>query len=399
MLSQMDKYPVLASISECTGCLACVESCTQGALMHYMGDDGHVYVSINRNKCVGCKACERVCISSRNNYGNNDLSKSKIYAAWSSDIQQRNKATSGGVFAAVAKYVLDNGGVVVGAYLDGRECRHIMITKSDEIEKLQGSKYMFSSMSGIYKVIEKEICNGLVLFSGAGCQCAGVIAYFEHNKYKNNLITMDLVCGGAPSHILLDKFYQSNPSVEKIVSFRSKDKYELKVLQNGEIKNVVGKSLPLHGFNCEMTNRLKCYDCQFACAHRRTDMTIGDLWNYNYMIEEHQKGLSTVIVHTEKGNTILKSADITLNSLKWSQCIKYCKRIVWGHSHIFYPRKKLVSNAKTMEEAEFKKLYCIAMKPSDLKMTIFRIYRFILMRINDFKVKQYIGLLLRKYER
>ena len=62
-------------------------------------------------------------------------------------------------------------------------------------------------MNDIYKKIEERICNGLVLFTGTGCQCAGVIAYFRNNKYKNNLITLDLVCGGYPSKILIDKFY------------------------------------------------------------------------------------------------------------------------------------------------------------------------------------------------
>ena len=90
---------------------------------------------------------------------------------------------------------------------------------------------MSSSMDGIYKIIEQNIDKGIVLFSGVGCQCAGVLAYFEKHRSKNNLYTVDLVCGGAPSRLLLDKFYEHYPDIERIVSFREKDKYVLKVVK------------------------------------------------------------------------------------------------------------------------------------------------------------------------
>lgn len=57
------------------------------------------------------------------------------------------------------------------------------------------------------------------------------------------------MCGGAPSQILLNKFYEHFPNVEQIVSFRSKDKYELKVIEEGKIKSISGKSLPFGWFN------------------------------------------------------------------------------------------------------------------------------------------------------
>lgn len=393
-----NKCPELAIENECTGCLACVDSCTQNALEHFIGKDGHFHISFNEDKCIGCKTCERICYSSRNKSGSNELDKSQVYAAWSANSQDRYNATSGGVFAAVARCVFNRGGVVVGACLEGRECKHVLITESKDIERLQGSKYMSSSMAGIYRVIEKELCKHPVLFSGVGCQCAGVLAFFEKSRYRDNLITLDLVCGGAPSRILIDKFYEHYSDVERIVSFRSKDKYELKVLEKGKVKTILEKTLPLHGFNCELTNRFNCYHCQFARAHRMTDITIGDLWNYNYMPAEHENGISTVIVHTKVGKTLLDEAQILLNDLKWKDCINYCKRIVWGNGHIFEPRKNLVYNSVTMDFETFNKLYCMSMKFYDFNMMIFKIYRFCVMRKNDFKAKKYINLLIKKYE-
>lgn len=399
MSSMNEQKAVLANESDCTGCLACVDACRINALSSFWGEDGHLHVKVDGSRCIGCKACERVCNSSRNNYGNNNLSESSIFAGWSSNSTHRENATSGGVFAAIAEAVIAKGGVVVGAQLSGRECKHVLISCADDINTLQGSKYMVSSTSGIYKAIEKELPNRLVLFTGVGCQCAGVLAYFENSPYIDNLITIDLVCGGAPSKVLLDKFYEENPTVDSIVSFRSKDKYELKVNISGDLKIWKEKSLPLHGFNCDLTSRMNCYKCQFACAHRKTDITIGDLWNYEYKSQEHAKGLSSLITHTEKGKKILDEADVTISEIKWSECIRYCKRVVWGKSHIFRPRKKLISNAKTMKYPDFLKLYCIAMRPSDIKMEAFRIYRYLVMRCNNQRAKHYINGILKKIEK
>ena len=373
--------PVLALQHECIGCMACIDICPKHAIFSYMGLDGHRYVKVDREKCVGCKKCEKICKLSRGNYGENNIHKSNIYAAWNKDILERRMSTSGGVFSATAKTILKRGGVVVGASLSGRECRHILIRNVDEIPLLQGSKYMSSTMEGIYKTVEQEIKNSIVLFSGLPCQCAGMLAYFENHPNRDNLITMDLVCGGTPSRILIDKFYQRFPEVERIVSFRKKDKYKLKVKINNDVISVNEKNLPLHGFNCDMTNRLCCYNCKFAVTHRKTDYTIGDLWNYNIYPKEHYKGISTLIVHSEKGNEILKDSEIELHEINWGDSIKFCRRIASGKRHIFRPREKLVENSRNMEYDDFLKLYCIDMGPKDITMFLFRVYRYIITKL------------------
>ena len=391
-----NKVPQLACKKKCTGCLACVSSCPKNALSPYVDNDGHVYVRRDEEKCIGCKKCEIVCKNSRKSYGDNDLVKSKIYAAWVKDDDIRKKSTSGGIFAALAKTVINQGGVVVGASLENRECKHIVISKIDDIEKLQGSKYLSSSMAGIYEKIEKKLNKGLVLFTGTGCQCAGILAYFKNNKYKDNLITVDLVCGGYPSKILTDKYYENHKDVDKILSFRTKDKYILKVLKNKKLVEIKEKNLPLHGFNCELTNRYNCYNCQFAKAHRKTDITIGDLWNYNLFKDEHSKGISTVILHSPIGKKIILSSDINLEAIKWEDSVNYCKRIVWGKTPIFLPRRLLIKNSQKMKEDKFEKLYCMNMKITDIWLFIFKLYRFIIMRINTIIAKIYIKYMLNK---
>ena len=55
--------------------------------------------------------------------------------------------------------------------------------------------------------------------------------------------------------------------------------------------------------------RENCYNCNYAGANRVSDITIGDFWglsNQSKFYDEREKGVSTVIVSTEKGQTFLE---------------------------------------------------------------------------------------------
>ena len=70
--------PKIATKKKCTACLSCVSTCPKGAIQPYTDNDGHVYVKIDKEKCIGCKKCEIVCKNSRNSFGNNNLYESNI---------------------------------------------------------------------------------------------------------------------------------------------------------------------------------------------------------------------------------------------------------------------------------------------------------------------------------
>lgn len=394
--SETVRNPELAALRECTGCLACKDSCPVHAIDSYLGGDGHVYVKINPEQCIHCHKCEQVCQQVRKAYGSNDLGLSRIYAAWAQNADYRKNGTSGGIFAALAHKILSDGGSVVGASFDGRNCRHVVIQDLKEISKLQGSKYVHSSMEGIYKEIEGCLKTGDVLFTGVGCQCAGVLGYFENKKLENRLYTVDLVCGGAPSRILLDKFFAHNPDVSRIASFRSKDQYALQVWKQDKLVPYPEKSLPLHGFNCGMTDRYSCYDCRYAKAHRKTDVTIGDLWDYRLFPEEHSKGISMVIVHSEKGQALFHSSETVCHEIPWEGPLSKNKRTVWGKAPIFWPRRNLEKMSAAMEYDRFVKLYCITMKPKDIGLFLFRVYRYLVMKANKYIAQFHIRLLLKR---
>ena len=46
---------------ECTGCMACVNSCPAGAISIVENEYGFVMPEISSEMCVECGACEEVC--------------------------------------------------------------------------------------------------------------------------------------------------------------------------------------------------------------------------------------------------------------------------------------------------------------------------------------------------
>lgn len=313
--------PLLATERTCTGCLACVDTCAKSALHKTLGADGHIYVDVDESKCVGCKLCEKTCpVVSEMPYGTGSLATA--FAGWAkNDIVRRNAATAG-AFSSLALYVLSLGGYVCGAaVVDGIYVKHICIDNIDELSRLQGSKYTQSDASGIYKTVYEKLKEGfVVLFSGTGCQVAGLYGYIGKKRYTGRLITVDLICGGVPSRLLIQKFVENEPfQTREIISFRSKDygwkpsgfKYNLKVIDtNGILHDYTDKrNLITTGFACEMTDRYSCYNCRFAGLHRMSDFTIGDYWGVKDYPVQHYNGVSAIIAHNADAIELLKKAN------------------------------------------------------------------------------------------
>lgn len=305
-------HPNLARYMECTGCMACVDVCPKNALKGEINVEGHFVPICDTDKCVLCHSCEKTC-PPLTLYPYRCVGKAFFYAAWNNDINERKKSASGGAFSAIATYVINNGGYVVGAANLGIcDIKHIIINIIADLAKLQGSKYTQSDAEGSYKETFKLLKAGnTVLYSGTGCQVAGLFSFIGKKKYAGKLITVDLICGGVPSKLLIDKFVVNEPyDVKRIITFRTKEKgwksngfaYNMKV---EDVKGIVhdytgNKNLVTDGFSCEMTDRYSCYDCKFNGRHRMSDFTIGDLWGDTEHKEQHYDGLSLVIAHNDE---------------------------------------------------------------------------------------------------
>ena len=389
-----DRAPALANIYSCTGCMGCIDICPVNALSSYINEEGHYAVKMDKDKCVKCLKCEAFCRNQRSNYGTDDLKKSSIYAGWANDVKIRMHATSGGIFGAVATSFINKGGVVAGAFFDGNKCKHIIITEVCEVEKLQGSKYAQSETKGIYKSIERYISDTPVLFSGTGCECAAVIEYFRNSRFAGNLYTVDLVCGGVPSTFLLDRYFEKNKDIERILSFRSKERYELTVVKGDQIStDQIG--LPITGFAYEMTNRYSCYDCKFAYPHRKSDLTIGDLWGDTGFREERKKGISMIICHSIKGERLLKESDITLRTADWKSVLQGNKRIIYGKAHSTAQRIHMKKAFNEKNYDELLREYGMNSDRLDVKILLMKVNRKIWYLFHGIKAEMKIDRALR----
>lgn len=311
--------PALAKYKECTGCLACVDSCHHYALRCSLNEEGHIVPVLDANKCVNCGLCENTCpVVSKLEYMSSPMVKA--YAGWAKDNGIRKSSATAGAFAAMAQRVLSEGGYVCGAAIvDGIHVKHICINKLEDLHMLQGSKYIQSDTTGIYLTVYDHLKEGTtVLFSGTGCQVGGLLGYLGKKKYAGTLYTVDLICGGVPSHLLLEKFMEEEPyTVKRILSFRSKDngwspkgfQYNLKVEDSeGLVHDYTGKrDLITTGFSCELTNRYSCYRCQFTGVNRMSDFTIGDYWGLKQYHEQFHDGVSVIIAHNERAETFLNA--------------------------------------------------------------------------------------------
>lgn len=378
-----NRFPTLANIAECTGCMACVAICPKKAIKQVENKEGHFAVELDKERCVKCLKCENVCYRSKENYGSNNPLESQVYCGWAQNSLLRKEGTSGGIFAAVAEVIIKENGIVFGAAFDGHRCFHISIDCIDDIIKLQKSKYVQSLITDVYEQIENALPHRKVLFSGTGCQVGAVIEYFKNNKHADNLFTLDIICGGVPSNVLIKKYLDNDSNIDSVVAFRNKDKYELTIQKKGCTIPVGEKTLPLYGYACGMTNRYCCYNCRFAYMHRKSDITIGDLWNYQAYPDEHKNGISTVIVHSLKGKNLLNCAAVTLHALKWEDVTYTNKRILYGKEHIYLPRRILARNIRKMSYLRFERLYCLKMKPWNVLEYLFKIYHFFVCRCDS----------------
>lgn len=330
------KKIVLADKYTCTGCMACVDSCPKNAISTYIGKDGHYYVHINKDECVQCGLCMITCPVISDFTYKNEVFKSKPYAAWNNDSNQRKNSASGGVFSALATKVLELGGIVIGVSIKNNVAYHKAIDSIDDLKELQGSKYQQSDASGIYSITKKYLNEDrLVLFSGTGCQVAGLLSYLGKRKYEK-LLTCDLICAGVPSRLPLNKFLELSNNNVSIVKYRGKyhgwkDSYNLTVEKNNQkIINPEYSRMILNSFSAGITDRYSCMDCHFNGVSRKSDITIADFWGEVDFPEEHYDGVSLVIAHSSKGIDILNSSNITLKKSSWRKALPKNPRCVIG---------------------------------------------------------------------
>lgn len=314
---------------QCCACGACENICPKQAISMKEDRNGFLYPRINHEICIKCGLCNKVCEYQNNTLLNNE--SQVAYAAIAKKNDLLMKSASGGLFAVIAETILEKQGIVYGAALINESNnlvpKHIRIDAVKDLEKLQGSKYVQSSIELNFKQVEKDLKDGkLVLFSGTPCQIAGLYGYL--GKKYNNLYTIDIICHGVPS----SKFFQSyiTELMKKwnghILDFKFRDKtngwgLNAKVSylnKNGKIKIKripAGASSYFDMFLKSETYRINCYSCPYANKKRMGDITLGDYWGiqkeHPELMEEaggnysDNKGISCILVNNNQGKALV----------------------------------------------------------------------------------------------
>lgn len=348
---------VINNEKDCVGCNACTQRCPVGCITMHESAEGFLYPKVDIERCVNCHLCEKVCpIINRA-----DTRKPvEAYGAYNNDENIRLISSSGGVFFALATYIINSGGVVFGACYDEHfDVIHDYAETCDEAKKFCGSKYVQSRIGNAFLKIEQYLKSGRkVMFTGTPCQVAG-LRLFLRKSYGDRLLLVEVICHGVPSPLVWRKYLYSisraqnigetneisypssvathaNKSLVTSISFRDKrlgwEKYGLTVRiiaqkDNNHQKSQTDvnasssdieffephhKNLFMQCFLKDISLRPSCFECPARCGRSGADITLGDFWHVDTLAPQmvnDRKGLSLVLAYSEQGKESLKNCE------------------------------------------------------------------------------------------
>lgn len=318
--------------ADCSGCSACYAVCPHEAIEMCPDALGFLYPKVNPERCTDCGLCERVCAFNDSYDTTLNFSKPIAYAARHKDLSQIASSRSGAVFVALSDYVLEQGGVVYGAgYADHFRVVHKRATNRNERDEFRGSKYVQSDMGRVFRQVKQDLKAGLtVLFSGTPCQTAGLNSYIGP-KLRENLYLVDIVCHGTPGPAIWEAYLQmlekKQGSPICYVNFRDKSLFGW-AAHHESFKFVKGGSMTFTDiFYQHIMFRHSCGKCHYANTNRPSDITLADFWGWEKTDSDFNaddRGVSLVLVNTEKGRILFNAAKEDLNIIpaKLENCMQ-----------------------------------------------------------------------------
>lgn len=325
--------------ASCCGCGACANACPKDAIQLQPDENGFLYPVIDPARCVDCGLCKKVC-------GFQNICPEELplaaYAAADRNRGQQLRSASGGVAAVLARSVVEQGGIVFGCSMENRDGQlypvHIGVENAAQLFKLQGSKYVQSSMEDAYRQAKAALQAGRkVLFTGTPCQIAGLRGYLGQ-KDNPNLLTVDIICHGVPNRAFFQSYIETlgQELHGTVTAFSFRDKATGWGLRAGvTYEDHRGKEryrlLPAKAssyfalFLQGQTYRNSCYNCPYAQGSRVGDLTLGDYWGIGQAHPEYlhcnggelreEDGISCVLVNTSRGAGALEQVGEALTLL------------------------------------------------------------------------------------
>lgn len=245
---------------------------------------------------------------------NNEIS---IFAGWNKSSKTRSSCASGGIFYTIAKQIVTDGGVAVGAAFDENlMVHHVTAENVDQLEYLKSSKYVQSGIGGVFPKVKELLESGRqVVFSGTPCQVTALNRYC--GEYSN-LLTCSFFCYGTPMPKVYEAYKQCLESEQhsRICAINFKDKrygwdcYATNIMfENGKSICRYGsdsyKSLMQAGYS--LANG--CLDCRYDYVSTNADIILGDFYAFSDCCigwNAPKNGVSVIVVKSGIGERILK---------------------------------------------------------------------------------------------
>lgn len=300
----------------CTACSACVSACPNHAVRLSRNKEGFLQAEIDAALCTDCGICRDVChLNKIQPLRGNQMPV--YYAGFSRDRENIEHSSSGGMFYELAKYFICRSGIVYGAVQQSvYEVFHQRGETLEDIKKFRRSKYLESDLKNCFKEIEKDLKQRKeVLFSGVGCQVAGLYGYLQ--KDYENLYTCEVVCHGIPSRLAYERYLRERNEQyhDEMCGINFRDKSHgwrensiCEYYTSGRSECINSSRHPLHSIYLKGINMRKtCGSCLYARLPRVADLTLADFWGYRGRLLEinPDRGVSLIAVNNDKGKRLL----------------------------------------------------------------------------------------------
>jgi Pyruvate/2-oxoacid:ferredoxin oxidoreductase delta subunit len=295
----------------CCGCSACANSCPKKCITMVEDEEGFLYPQTDMEKCVDCGICNNVCLYQ--NPIKQDKLEQRAILFQHSDQKILKESTSGGLFTAIASWIIKQDGVVFGAaYDENFVIHHEGVTNVEDLAKFRNSKYAQSVIGESYIHVQKFLKQGRwVLFSGTPCQLEG-LHLFLRKKYEK-LVLVDIVCHACPSPKVFSKYIEVIRTVYnkdiKNIKFRDKVygyKYSLMTFYDHNnllwYKEGIDTDVMMRAFFNNISPRPSCFSCPSKKQYRITDFTIWDCFDVDKFSKDldNDKGVTRSLLHTSK---------------------------------------------------------------------------------------------------
>lgn len=295
----------------CYGCSACASICPQKSIEMVCNEKGFLYPQINTLTCISCKLCEKICPIGKNELLNPIKA---VYAVKDNNLESRMKSSSGAAFSLVSDLFLNNNAMIYGAvFNDDMIVTHIGTSDQSIRDRMRGSKYVQSIMGETINNIKRDLKSGKkVLFTGTPCQVAGIKSVIK----DENLFTCDIICHGVSSPLIFSEYIkglEKKYGKIKTLTFRNKKvswrgcNIQL-ITEKGTYLNTLKINSYKHIYYGHYAMRQSCFNCEYSCEKRVSDLTLGDFWGIENINPDFDDGcgVSIVLVNTSKGEVLFE---------------------------------------------------------------------------------------------